>query len=46
MNILLETAWRAWPRIMKFITAAYWSSYSVMLRWIAAKSGCGPGFEP
>jgi tRNA-splicing ligase RtcB len=21
-------------------------SYSVMLRWSAARSGCGPGFEP
>jgi hypothetical protein len=46
MNSLLETASRAQPRIMKFIAAAYWSSYSIMLRSIAAKSGCGPGFEP
>jgi hypothetical protein len=46
MNILLATASRAWPRIWKFSAAANWSSYSVMLRAIAAKSGCGPSFEP
>ena len=45
MNILLETASRAWPRIRKFIIAAHWSSYSVMLRWIVAKSGLWPRFR-
>ena len=41
-----ETASRAWHADHEVHRRRDWSSYSIMLRWIAAKSGCDPGVAP